>query len=524
MNAADQVILELVKPTLASVTTPRTASLQGRAATNGSKLKPRPPLAHDLSADKAGDDGRVLDATHPYRAVVSKSRASGSRRAKRIMETIVDPRDGLPIPERGGADANGRTSSNAASHQRQTLPERAVDEAKRLAQTNNAPPRPPLIRARAASKRASQRAEATLIPPASTKISGGGQNAHYTQNSSAVPAISFDDAQVVVATQNWPGVINEAETAIFASKTSLQAPSPLPPHLAKVVYNWRLKQRWHKAEKSLVLQAKALLRGLCDGDKTKAAELYEKTYAPFKRKRRPEGFDELSACAAAVGDDVAFALFPLIASVKQIETRREQIEKSLADSARELPIWPWVEQAHGFGALTLASIVGEAGDIGSYKSVSALWKRMGLAVVNGGRQRKVADAAGALEHGYSPPRRAVAYLLGQWLIMAGEKNPWRSVYTQRKEYELTRCEAIAADPELRKKYTRPSSDGKPAKYAPVAHANNRAARYMVKRVLRELYSAWRANERGEPMRAPGQVLCETQLATVGRAQLSPAED
>lgn len=287
--------------------------------------------------------------------------------------------------------------------------------------------------------------------------------------------------------------------------------------LTQILFNWRIRQRWHRAEKSLVLQSKALLRSLCDGDKDAANAMYEKAYAPFAKKRRPDGYDPAEAMIDAIGADVGFSLMPLLASVNQIEVRREALEKRLISYTKQLPVWAWVEPIPGFGALTLASLVGEAGDIGSYKSVSALWKRMGVAIIGGRRQRKVTNAEEALENGYSPPRRAVAYLLGQWLIMAGDKNPWRALYEARKAYETPRCEAIAADPELVKLYSRSG------KYAPKAHINNRAARYMVKRVLRELYSAWRAIARGEPARAPGQKQSEIQCIPAGDAQIESGE-
>lgn len=106
---------------------------------------------------------------------------------------------------------------------------------------------------------------------------------------------------------------------------------------------------------------------------------------------------------------------------------------------------------------------------------------MGLAVIGGQRQRRAADAEEALEHGYNPERRAIAYVLGTELLKAQIRNvkdeagkrtdasvaigPYGQLYLERKAYELSRDLTSA-------------------------HAHNRAARYMVKRVLRDVYAAW----------------------------------
>lgn len=111
--------------------------------------------------------------------------------------------------------------------------------------------------------------------------------------------------------------------------------------------------------------------------------------------------------------------------------------------------------------INLAAIIGECGEIAGYRNPSCLWKRMGLAVIDGGRQRKVADAEQAIVHGYNPQRRAVAFLLGDCLIRAN--SPYKAVYDARKLVELQREEMT-----------------------PI-HAHRRAARYMVKRVLRDMW-------------------------------------
>src|SRR5258706_5999779 len=58
--------------------------------------------------------------------------------------------------------------------------------------------------------------------------------------------------------------------------------------------------------------------------------------------------------------------------------------KEMERLASLLPVWgAFGEGVRGFGARSLAVIVGEAGDLANYVSVAKLWKRMGLAVMDG---------------------------------------------------------------------------------------------------------------------------------------------
>lgn len=380
-------------------------------------------------------------------------------------------------PDDGGHPTCG--SQRAIAAVTPTRAKSAAQRAKRNAKPINCVP--------AASISAQAEADASF----SNKPMGAMRRPTKRRSAASVDGHSFCEPQhhtAIDATNSDEGPAIVGERGDDQRGDVHQQKSSVSPLILSIQYDWRLRQRWHRAEKSLVLQAKALLRGIENGDKDKANATFDAAFKPFALKR-PNG-DPAELMIAAVGPERGFALMPMLQSIAYIARQRETIEKRLQERAKELPIYEWTAGIHGFGAMTLASIVGEAGDVGGYKSVSAFWKRMGLAVIGGQRQRKIADAELALEHGYSPQRRAVSYLLGQWLIMAGEKNPYRSVYEDRKAYELPRCEAIAADPELKKKYSRTG------KYAPKAHANNRAARYMVKRVLRDLYGAWRRSDIG----------------------------
>jgi hypothetical protein len=257
--------------------------------------------------------------------------------------------------------------------------------------------------------------------------------------------------------------------------------------ILKITVHWRLRQRWHKAEKSLILQAKALCRALVDGgDKNKGSELFDSVV--------DNKCEDLS---------VVFAVAPFIEAIENFRSKRETIEKDLAKLARKVPGYEFVKGVHGIGDGGYASLIGEAGDISMYRSVAALWKRMGLAVIEGGRQRRVADAEAALVHGYSPSRRSVMWNVGNGLIGGmgrgkrpapgediSEKDwtPYQKLFVERCRYECARdpdkmpLKEVEKDDELRESYPK--------------HAQSRAKRYVEKRFLRELYAAWQKELNG----------------------------
>lgn len=259
--------------------------------------------------------------------------------------------------------------------------------------------------------------------------------------------------------------------------------------VAEIIANWRIRQRWHQSEKSLTLQAKAMCRSFCHGDKDAGAALFD-------------------AIEKGQGEPIyQIALAPYFATRERFAGEREIIEKRLAKLARGLPFYPFAKALAGFGDLRLASIVGEAGDPADYRSPSAFWKRMGLAVIGDKRQRKVADPELALLHGYSPRRRSVAWLLGVEVARKQTRNvkdengkrtdqtiavgPHGEWLLEEKARQLVKCAAIEADPDLRKRY---SATGK---YSAKAHAQNRAMRHLTKSILRDLWVAARACRNSE---------------------------
>jgi hypothetical protein len=88
---------------------------------------------------------------------------------------------------------------------------------------------------------------------------------------------------------------------------------------------------------------------------------------------------------------------------------RTDVEDKMRDLARSLPVWAWVKQVRGFGELGLAVVIGETGNLSNYATQARVWKRLGLAVIDGARQGNPGTNASKeawIAHGYSPKRRA----------------------------------------------------------------------------------------------------------------------
>jgi hypothetical protein len=234
-------------------------------------------------------------------------------------------------------------------------------------------------------------------------------------------------------------------------------PDPLHPVLLEL---WRQRQDLRRAMSRLDLQCQSIVRRALAGDKEAAAK-------------------EWSALKNGKSDNPALLtiLAPYRNAMASLDEAAQAIEKRCCLYVRKLPIWTdWAKDVRGMGELSLAGLLGEAKwSFGQFKSVSALWKRMGLAVFDGKRQRLVPGEE-AILHGYDPERRAFGYVVSTNLMRSqkdGDK--YRTIYDVRKAYELGR-------------------------EIPKAHAHNRAVRYMLKELLKD---AWAADRR---LSAKGDVI------------------
>ena len=133
--------------------------------------------------------------------------------------------------------------------------------------------------------------------------------------------------------------------------------------------------------------------------------------------------------------DGCIALAPLIRAVSmsfdEFLAIEKNIEKNMEKLAKQLPIAPWMQltDQRGFGWLSLAIIVGEAGNLSDYDNPGKLWKRMGCAPIESKghmrmgstwRQRKKSNgglsAAEWEKEGYCPRRRSVMFVISESLM------------------------------------------------------------------------------------------------------------
>ena len=252
----------------------------------------------------------------------------------------------------------------------------------------------------------------------------------------------------------------------FPSAPDLRFSDPLVQDIVEV---WRLRNQMVKSNTKLALQAQAMCRRYVGGDKEQATKLYAK----IKAGKTPDGMEMLES-----------AILPFIAAMQPVERQRKAFEKQATKWAERLPIAAHAKAIKGFGYSGLARVVGECGDLSAYRTVSGVWKRAGLAVINGKRQRRVAGEE-AIEHGYSPERRASFWNCMDALFKHQGKDDdatdWRRMYDVAKEKAME-SETITM-----------KTDGTPNG----KHADARARRYVMKAILKHLTIAWRAANRSK---------------------------
>ncbi|MHC4625160.1 MAG: hypothetical protein ACYS4W_14800 [Planctomycetota bacterium] len=263
--------------------------------------------------------------------------------------------------------------------------------------------------------------------------------------------------------------------------------------IAVIVNASRAYQQLMRSEKPLENQVKAYWRMLERFTSKERADAMEKEFKKSVRKLKrvvpPEkSFLVLEAVRLEV-DPVVYIIDVHRAS---LERYRNEEAKILEGAAKELPVWPWVERTPGIGPLGLALIIGAAGGPlwPNYPNPGKLWKRLGLAVINGEAQkrRKGEKKKGhgpdivhdieecktclAMFSGFAPTRRAVMHNVGESLMkqnkVDGEPGKYYAMYLDRKAYEAER------DPKMKPGY---------------CHA--RALRYMEKNFIKDLWNEWK---------------------------------
>jgi len=259
--------------------------------------------------------------------------------------------------------------------------------------------------------------------------------------------------------------------------------------VAEIVTLHRLRQDMIRAQTKLSLQGQAAIRFMFQSDDDFANE-----EAKEKARKRTESL--YKTIAADPKHELHSYVAPYLMAGKPLDEQRAAYEKSLVKAAKRLPIYNWVKSVKGFGDISFAAIVGECGDIGTYKSVSAVWKRLGLAVIDGNRQGNPGKSATAddwIAHGYNRQRRSVSWNARQHVI--GGMGKWRPSFGEdvRCNRELTYYQQVYAE---RARYESeklglPVTESDKGKESYKMHAAMRAHRYTEKRLIKHLYLEWR---------------------------------
>lgn len=164
---------------------------------------------------------------------------------------------------------------------------------------------------------------------------------------------------------------------------------------------------------------------------------------------------------------------------------KRNIEAGMKLITQDLPPWTrFLAETDGVAELGASVMLACIGDPAQYKNPSAIWKRMGVAVITAEdsegkqiteRQRRRKDKRLAAIHGYDSTRHAVIWNAAvrlcqnneEYMALALERQTYRETRGWKREANCKRCST--GDPHL------------------CGHAGKDARRYAIKRLLRELW-------------------------------------
>lgn len=282
-------------------------------------------------------------------------------------------------------------------------------------------------------------------------------------------------------------------------------PAPIAETVDQIVYLHRRRQAAIRAKTKVILMQKAEIRSMLCSDAdfeedktTERVTAFGKAPRKLTKAAQKRVDDSIKAALVEIEaglpeSEIAHVIFAYVQSERVFERQCEDYKKQMVKAVKRLPIYKWAQSVTGFGDVSLATIIGECGDIGTYKSISAVWKRLGLAVINGRRQGNPGEGASAqdwIDHGYNRSRRSVSFVAREHVI--GGMGKWRpemgstledATYYQRVYAERARYEA--------EKLGLPITESDKGKESYKKHVAMRAHRYVEKRLLKHLYLEWR---------------------------------
>lgn len=198
-----------------------------------------------------------------------------------------------------------------------------------------------------------------------------------------------------------------------------------------------------------------------------------------------DGVSETIDSLSAQDQPILHRLLPiarvLFAARRPIDEARAGYEKEMKAEVVNFPqaVQDHIENTPGLGAPGVAILIGETGTLSGYTTPAKVWKRLGVAVINGERQGLglTGDAVKAKAHGYNKARRAVLFNVGDSLLKTQLRKDESGTTTATGAYGLL----YLAEKE-RQKTINPG-------LRPIVY-HRRAQRKMEKRLLLDLWKAW----------------------------------
>lgn len=165
----------------------------------------------------------------------------------------------------------------------------------------------------------------------------------------------------------------------------------------------------------------------------------------------------------------------------RIEEQRVECHRKLCELASQLPVAPWITSIKGVAIGSLGAIVGECGDLLNYPTVAKVWKRLCVHVIDGKAATRI---SGDISQEFVPHRRAELRMIGSAFLRAG--GPYADLYRERKQIEIEKAQAAGLT-------IKPAAQIKAGERNVIAEGviHNRALRYSEKRLIKDLWRAWR---------------------------------
>src|SRR5262245_16161698 len=218
-----------------------------------------------------------------------------------------------------------------------------------------------------------------------------------------------------------------------------------------------------------------------------------------EKEREAENKKALAIIAKArKGDDsdkeVAYLVGYTDLAREPFDQLREENEKAMEKLAKQLPVYDWLKDVRGAGALGLATIVAEAGALHNYANPQKLWKRLGYAPYDGyagstwkretWRPRTLTKEEW-IENPFSGQRYALTAQIAQWLWV----HQWIGKAKAGNEEGLPNGKYGEVYAARRKRTEETHPDWTPG------HRQSDALRVTMKEFLLDLWCAWNDRKR-----------------------------